>query len=169
MFLCHPRSCHLIRECYVGESIGSDHLPLIAHLEIGSRDQSDRQVFIKRSFNAPAFKDEVEQVFRNFDPNCSNIQDVDVKIEDLTNRIKDIKEKHLIEKPIHYHRTNLSPETLSWIDTRKRLLKCLRECSNAQEKAEFSRLYSRANKIVKNLLEAHDHTERKYGNQNAIS
>ena len=160
LFLCHPRSCHLIRECFVGESIGSDHLPLIAHLEIGSRDQSDRQVFIKRSFNAPAFKDEVDHVFKDFNPNCSNIQEVDVKIEELTQRIKEIKEKHLIEKPIHHHRTNLSPEVLSWIKTRKRLLKCLKKCSNTQEKAEFSRLYNRANKIVKNLLEAHDHAEK---------
>ena len=161
LFICHPRSCHLIKEFYVGDSIGSDHLPLITNLEIGSTSPRNRPLFVKKSFDATSFKEEAAQTFENFNADCENAQQVEVKIEEFTKTLVELKDKHTKERHTRHRRSNLSPEILTWIKTRKALLKCLRKSQNPQEKIEFSQLYNRANKKVKQLLEEHDKEEKK--------
>ena len=99
-------------------------------------------------------------MFSDFDPNCSNKEEVDEKIQDLMNRLRTIKDRHMTEKQIPYTRSNLSQDVLSWIKIRKSLLKSIKKSSSIQEKSEFSKLYNKANKIVKTLLDAHDKKEK---------
>ena len=37
LFICEPSSLPIVEECYVGESIGSDHLPLITHTKLSCK------------------------------------------------------------------------------------------------------------------------------------
>ena len=160
LFICDPSSHLLIQECYVGESVGSDHLPLIAHMKVQSKSLGHQRVFTKRVFDSNAFKAEVEVTFSDFDPSCSNKEELDGKILELTNKLRSIRDKHTSEKQIPHARTNLSKDVLSWIKIRKSLLTSLKKSSSIQEKSEFSRLYNKANKIVRALLDAHDKKEK---------
>ena len=158
LFLCHPRTQSLIRECYVGETIGSDHLPLIIHFSPETNGNA-QQSFTKRFFDKRAFQADMENYLNEFDPICNNKDEVDERLENLTATFKTLKLKHTSERTFRHKRTYLPPEILSWINTRKALLKHLRNSRNITEKAQFSVLYNRANKVVKNLLDEHDKSE----------
>ena len=160
LFICHPNSCHLIQECYVGETVGSDHLPLLLHLKVTPRNPRQRQQNTKKIFEAETFKQEVEQNLKDFDPACHNLQEVDKKISDLTNMLSTLVKKCTIEKQYRHTRPYLPPDILSWIKTRKSLLKQMKKATDSQEKRDFSILYNRANNIVKNLLENHDRAHK---------
>ena len=157
--ICEPRSLQLIQECYVEESVGSDHLPLVMHLSLNSKTPHSQNKPTRKSFDFPSFKEELESVLEASNATCSNLSEVDHNLKNLTDIISNLKEKHTQEKSFKHKRKNLSEETLSWIRLRKDLLKEMKKASTTETKKEFSQLYNRANKVVKNLLDEHDTKE----------
>ena len=155
LFIYEPRSHDLIQECYVGESIGSDHLPLILHVTVNSSCNGQPQK-TKVIFDSSSFKEEMESRFLEFDSACDSKTEVDKKLRLLTQTLQEIKEKYTTEKPWRHKRMNLPPEILAWIQTRKKLLKEMKKAQTTQEKRAFSHLYNKANLIVKDLLEEFD-------------
>ena len=159
LFICEPRSCHMVEECYVEESIGSDHLPLLAHIVL----PTNRQNFPLRTktfFNVQAFEEELSVELTNFDASCNSKSEVDQKLLQLTDLLQAQKAKHTQVKAWRHKRAHLPRETLSWIQTRKDLLKEMKKAQTPDAKKAFSLLYNRANRIVKDLLHEHDNKER---------
>ena len=70
------------------------------------------------------------------------------------------KAKHTQVKPWRHKRSYLPKEILSWIKTRKDLLKEMKKSQSPDVRRAFSQLYNRANNIVKDLLNEHDSNER---------
>ena len=159
LFICEPRSCRIVEECYVEESIGSDHLPLLAHIILSSNRQSFPQI-TKTFFNAQAFEEELSVELTNFDATCNSKSDVDQKLLQLTNLLQEQKTKHTQVKAWRHKRAYLPKEILSWIQVRKALLKEMKKSQTPDAKKAFSHLYNRANKIVKDLLYEHDNKEK---------
>ena len=159
LFICEPRSYHMVEECYVEEPIGSDHLPLIAHIVIPTNRNGFSQK-TKTFFDANAFKEELSVELTQFDATCNSKSEVDQKLKQLTDMIQAQKAKHTQVKPWRHKRSYLPKEILSWIKTRKDLLKEMKKAQSPDVRRAFSRLYNRANNIVKDLLNEHDNSER---------
>ena len=159
LILCEPRSFPIVQECFVGESVGSDHLPLIAHVILNSTI-SPNVAHSKKILNTEKFNEEVKQHMLSFDANCSNLQEVDQKIEEITSMLKNLQEKNTEEKRFRYKRLNLPPELLEWIKIRKMLLKHLKKANDIAERTDLSKLYNRANKIVKDQLNQFDRNRK---------
>ena len=160
LFLYHPRTHQLVQECYVGESVGSDHLPLIAHLQLNTTVQNLGAPKKRIIFDSKGYNEDLQQELLDFDPSCNSKSEVDEKLSLLMLKITEVKDKHTTERVWKHKRSNLPPEITSWISTRKALLKELKKARTEQEKREFSMLYNRANKIVKTLLEQFDLQEK---------
>ena len=158
LFICEPRSCLLVEECYVEESIGSDHLPLIAHIVMTNRQGCLQRT--KSFFDAQTFKEDLSAELTQFDATCNSRSEVDQKLKQLTDLIQEQKDKHTQIKPWRHKRTHLPKEILSWIKTRKDLLKEMKKARTADARNGFSQLYNRANNIVKDLLNKYDNEER---------
>ena len=159
LFICEPHSWDMIQECYVEEPIGSDHLPLLVHITLTSTNQSSQQR-TKTFFNQPAFEEELTVELREFDASCNSKSEVDQKLERLTHILQRQKEKHTQVKPWRHKRLSLPAEIISWIQTRKDLLKEMKRAHTPDAKRAFSQLYNRANRIVKDLLQEFDQKER---------
>ena len=159
LFICEPNSCSIFQECYVGESIGSDHLPLIAHAKISTSSRGNFQK-TKTIFDQNGFNDELQLALSAFDASCISKSQVDIKLSQLTCMIQEVKANHTSVIPWRHKRMHLSEETLSWIQTRKKLLKEMKKVQPVEQKRALSQLYNRANKIVKELLEENDNKER---------
>ena len=158
LFICEPRSLSMVEECYVEESVGSDHLPLLAHIVLTNRRSLSQRT--KTFFDAQAFKEDLSIELTKFDATCNSKSEVDQKLRQLTDLIQEQKAKHTQVKPWRHKRSQLPQEILSWIQTRKDLLKEMKKAQTADTKKGFSQLYNRANKIVKDLLYEHDNKER---------
>ena len=158
LFICEPRSCLMVEECYVEESIGSDHLPLIAHIVMTNRQSCQQRT--KTFFDAQAFKADLSAELTNFNATCNSKSDVDQKLRELTDLIQEQKDKHTQIKPWRHKRAYLPTEILSWIKTRKDLLKEVKKAQSEDARRGFSQLYNRANNIVKDLLNKFDSEER---------
>ena len=159
LFICEPSSLPIVEECYVGESIGSDHLPLITHARLsckGNPPTNKKKIF----FDPAGYSESIAEVLESFDATCNSKTEVDIKIAQLTNIITAQKEKHTTERPWRHKRNKLPQEILTWIKTRKDLLKEVKKAQSVEAKKAFSRLYNKANWIVKDLLSCHDEAER---------
>ena len=155
LFICEPGSLPMVEECYVGEPIGSDHLPLITHVKLSCKGNPPT-LRTKTTFNQEAYKEGLAAALESFDATCNSKTEADTKIAQITNIIMAEKEKYTTVKPWRHKRYNLPQEILSWIKTRKDLLKEVRKARTFEAKTAFSRLYNRANWIVKDLLSRHD-------------
>ena len=158
LFICEPRSIQLVQECYVGDSIGSDHLPLIAHARLKSQAAGTAQR-IKTIFDTLAFKEELTEQLAGFSASCNSRSEVDIKLLQLTNMIQNQKEKHTKVKPWRHKRLKIPQDILSWIRTRKNLLKEMKKAQTVELRKAFSQLYNKANRIVKDLLMEFDEAE----------
>ena len=160
LFICEPRSLPLVQECYVGDSIGSDHLPLIVNARLHSQTASGLPLQTKTFFDATMFKEELTEELAGFSASCSSRLDVDTKVHQLTTIIQRQKEKHTNTKPWRHKRLKIPHDILLWIRTRKNLLKEMKKAQTAEMRQAFSQLYNKANKIVKDLLHEFDEAEK---------
>ena len=160
LFICEPRSLQLCQECYVGDSIGSDHLPLIAHVRLHSQAPAGLPQQIKTFFESATFKEELMEELAGFSALCNSKSDVDTKLHQLTTMIQKQKEKHTNSKPWRHKRLKIPQDILSWIQTRKNLLKEMKKAQTVELRRAFSQLYNKANKIVKDLLNEFDEAEK---------
>ena len=156
LFLCEPNSIPLVQKCFVGESIGSDHLPLIIHIKLNSSHTNYCRQFTRKIFENEKFIQTLECDLESFDPYCSDVNDADNKLNQLTDILTSSIKKCTKEKTSRHARPYIPPEILSWIKTRKTILKHMRKTNNPLEKQELSTLYNRANKVVKCMLDKHD-------------
>ena len=160
LFICEPSSLQLVQECYVGDSIGSDHLPLIAHVRLHSQAPAGLPQQIKTFFESVTFKEELMEELSGFSALCNSKSDVDTKLHQLTTMIQKQKEKHTSSKPWRHKRLKIPQDILSWIQTRKNLLKEMKKAQTVELRRAFSQLYNKANKIVKDLLNEFDEAEK---------
>ena len=160
LFICESRSLQIVEECYVGDSIGSDHLPLIAHARLHSQAAGAVPQRTKTIFDTMTFKEELMEELANFSASCYSRSDVDIKLHQLTNMIQKQKEKHTSVKPWRHKRLKIPQDILSWIQTRKSLLKEMKKAQTVDLKRAFSQLYNKANRIVKDLLTEFDEAEK---------
>ena len=160
LFICEPRSLQLIQECFVGDSIGSDHLPLIAHARLYTQASSGCPQRTKTFFDSAKFKEELKEELVDLDALCNSKSDVDIKLNQITNAIQKQKEKHTKSRPWRHKRLTIPHDILSWIQTRKNLLKEMKKAQTVELKRAFSQLYNKANRIVKDLLNEFDEAEK---------
>ena len=78
--------------------------------------------------------------------------------------VQTLKEKHTSVKPWRHKRLKIPKDILSWIQTRKSLLKEMKKARTADLKRAFSQLYNKANRIVKDLLTEFDEAEKEKSN-----
>jgi hypothetical protein len=96
--ICEPRSLQLNQECYVEESVGSDHLPLVMHLSLNSKTPHMQNKPTRKSTDFPSFQEELVSLLEAFDATCSKRSDI----------ISNLKVKHTQEKTFGHKRKDLS-------------------------------------------------------------
>ena len=159
LFICESGSLQLVQECYVGDSIGSDHLPLITHARLHSQAAGLPQR-TKTFFDTTTFKEDLAGELVGFSALCTSKSDVDTRLLQLTDIIQKQKEKHTNSKPWRHKRLKIPQDILSWIQTRKNLLKEMKKAQTVELRKAFSQLYNKANRIVKDLLHEFDEAEK---------
>jgi hypothetical protein len=161
--LCEPASADSVSTAWVGEDIGSDHLPLMVSFRTSplhpQNHTSNRQP--KFLTNWSVFEENLIRGAENLQEMAllpSTPIEIDSFLKYVTNTISNaVKNSSHIHKPMGRKGIVFSRETQSWIKTRRFLNKQKRNpyLSEAQRKV-LRNLYNRANHIVSRLVREED-------------
>ena len=157
LVLCEVPTACKVKSCSIGDNIGTDHLPVITTIQLPS-NIAPQTPPVRSIFNSQVFVNTICKEFDSFDPHCQTKENIDEKtkeiqklftyaMESATSSVRSRKKRHL------------PPEILQKIQLRKALFKNMKESKDPLTKLQWTKLYNKANKEVKNSLKVFDQNE----------
>ena len=155
-----------VTDCYVGEDLGSDHLPL--HIKVGAnrQDVAQHPILIRNNINKAnwaVFNEHIEANLRSNDlTTCEEIDQACLEIEQVINRAADLACPKIKSCPKVWRVSN---ETLKLIKLKRKLRRTAQKSGNPIHR----HLYNYINKRVKAAIklekqQSWEHTTTEFGN-----
>ena len=141
LIISDQNGCHLVKECYVGEDLGSDHFPVITELAFQAEKTLHKRVDLNKWVEA------VDAALLNYiSPN-----DIDQDIANVTKIVTECKQNcttNIIQK-----RRRLPPEVHQNILLRKAIMRNRKRATSDIARILLSKSYNRVNKKIQQQMQ----------------